>query len=150
MSMFRFHSSLFVAITAGALLLAPIPGASAHHHGGDGGSSGPFGTGPVHGPGSTHTPIIYHPVHGPGSSHNPVSASIIRDRHPRPLRSNLIANRCQRDWNAPGCIVRDHRRPQPRPNPGRLSYCQLHWGAPGCDTGVHGRGGPDQGRHHLN
>jgi hypothetical protein len=29
-------------------------------------------TGPVHGPGSSHNPIVYHPVHGPGSSHNPI------------------------------------------------------------------------------
>jgi len=27
---------------------------------------------PVHGPGSSHNPIIFHPVHGPGSSHNPI------------------------------------------------------------------------------
>jgi hypothetical protein len=27
---------------------------------------------PLHGPGSSHNPIVYHPVHGPGSSHNPI------------------------------------------------------------------------------
>jgi hypothetical protein len=27
---------------------------------------------PVHGPGSSHNPIINHPLHGPGSSHNPI------------------------------------------------------------------------------
>ena len=27
---------------------------------------------PVHGPGSSHNPIVYHPLHGPGSSHNPI------------------------------------------------------------------------------
>ena len=27
---------------------------------------------PVHGPGSSHNPIVFHPVHGPGSSHNPI------------------------------------------------------------------------------
>jgi hypothetical protein len=26
----------------------------------------------LHGPGSSHNPIVYHPVHGPGSSHNPI------------------------------------------------------------------------------
>jgi hypothetical protein len=29
--------------------------------------------GPLHGPGSTHNPIVRHPpLHGPGSSHNPI------------------------------------------------------------------------------
>jgi hypothetical protein len=29
--------------------------------------------GPLHGPGSSHNPIIAHPpLHGPGSSHNPI------------------------------------------------------------------------------
>ncbi len=28
--------------------------------------------GPLHGPGSSHDPIVYRPVHGPGSSHNPI------------------------------------------------------------------------------
>lgn len=29
--------------------------------------------GPVHGPGSSHNPIVRHPpLHGPGSSHNPI------------------------------------------------------------------------------
>jgi hypothetical protein len=28
---------------------------------------------PVHGPGSSHNPIVWHPpLHGPGSSHNPI------------------------------------------------------------------------------
>jgi hypothetical protein len=27
---------------------------------------------PVHGPGSSHNPIVRHPVHGAGSSHNPI------------------------------------------------------------------------------
>ena len=41
--------------------------------------------GPVHGPGSSHNPIVYHPVHGSGSSHNPILATqpVVRDhRHP--------------------------------------------------------------------
>lgn len=112
MSIFRSNPSFFVAITAGVLLLAPIPGAVAHQHHGGGGGGGPFGTGPVHGPGSSHTPIIYHPVHGPGSSHNPVSAPIVRD-HRRPPRRppSQAALRCRHHWNAPGCNVRDHRTP---------------------------------------
>jgi hypothetical protein len=29
--------------------------------------------GPLHGPGSSHNPIVRHPpLHGPGSSHNPI------------------------------------------------------------------------------
>jgi hypothetical protein len=42
---------------------------------------------PLHGPGSSHNPIVYHPVHGPGSSHNP----IVRHCPPR------------------GTVVHDHR-----------------------------------------
>jgi hypothetical protein len=26
----------------------------------------------VHGPGSSHNPIVRYPVHGPGSSHDPI------------------------------------------------------------------------------
>jgi|SRR5579872_1057976 len=42
---------------------------------------------PLHGPGSSHNPIIYHPVHGPGSSHNPIVSTA----------------------NSPPGTVRDHR-----------------------------------------
>jgi len=35
---------------------------------------------PVHGPGSSHDPIVYHPVHGQGSTHNP----IVFTPHPKP------------------------------------------------------------------
>jgi hypothetical protein len=45
--------------------------------------------GPLHGPGSSHNPIVYHPVHGPGSSHNPIVVST--SKYP------------------PGTVVRDHR-----------------------------------------
>jgi hypothetical protein len=44
---------------------------------------------PVHGPGSSHNPIVRHPVHGPGSSHNPIVVST--SKYP------------------PGTVVRDHR-----------------------------------------
>jgi hypothetical protein len=50
---------------------------------------GPFGTGPVHGSGSSHNPIVHHPAHGPGSSLKPVATS--------------------------GPVVRDHRTPLLRP-----------------------------------
>jgi hypothetical protein len=46
------------ALLAGTLIFASLGSAYA---------------GNVHGPGSSHNPIVYHqPVHGPGSSHNPI------------------------------------------------------------------------------
>jgi hypothetical protein len=53
-------------LAAGAMLFIAFDGAQAH--GGRGYNPRP----PLHGPGSSHNPIIYHPVHGPGSSHNPI------------------------------------------------------------------------------
>ena len=47
-----------LAVAAAAVSLVSVGAASAH--------------GSVHGPGSSHNPIIFHPVHGPGSSHNPI------------------------------------------------------------------------------
>jgi hypothetical protein len=44
---------------------------------------------PLHGPGSSHNPIVHRPVHGPGSSHNPIVVST--SKYP------------------PGTVVRDHR-----------------------------------------
>jgi hypothetical protein len=42
----------------------------------------------LHGPGSSHNPIVYHPVHGPGSSHNPIVRSpgktVVRDHRKKP------------------------------------------------------------------
>jgi hypothetical protein len=62
-----------------------------HHHSGDANnSSGTTSKVTVHGPGSSHNPIVYHPVHGPGSSHNPIV--------------NKSGNTL-----APGTVVRDHR-----------------------------------------
>jgi hypothetical protein len=43
---------------------------------------------PLHGPGSSHDPIVYHPVHGPGSTHNPIVRSpgktVVRDHRKGP------------------------------------------------------------------
>ena len=50
---------------------------------------GPTFSEPVHGPGSSHNPIVHHPVHGYGSSHDPIVVST--SKYP------------------PGTIVRDHR-----------------------------------------
>jgi hypothetical protein len=70
------------AIAALALATLAAPGALAANQGGNSHASPP-----LHGPGSSHNPIVYHPVHGPGSSHNPIV------RHCRPL----------------GTVVHDHR-----------------------------------------
>jgi hypothetical protein len=121
MVMPMLKTSLFVAaVAASVLFLAPIPAAFAHHHHDDGGGGGPSGADPVHGAGSSHNPIIYHPVHGPGSSHNPVTAPVVRDhRRPQP-RPSPIAQRCRRHWNEPYCNVHDHRTPPPIPCYGDL------------------------------
>lgn len=93
MSILRGNSfPVVVAIMAGVLFLL-VPGAFADQHGD--GTGGPFGTGPVHGPGSSHNPIV--------------AATIVRDhRQPRP-RPDPKAYSCGLNWNAPGCNVRDHR-----------------------------------------
>jgi hypothetical protein len=53
---------------------------------------------PLHGPGSSHNPIVYHPKHGPGSSHNP----IVVPKRP--------GNRCQIRTPYPcGTVIHDHR-----------------------------------------
>ena len=67
MARFANPARLAVVFATGAtILLTALDGAQAH--GGRGGINHP----PLHGPGSSHNPIIYHPVHGPGSSHNPI------------------------------------------------------------------------------
>lgn len=70
-----------------------------HHHTG----TGPGGLGTVHGPGSSHNPIVYHPGHGPvvRDHRRPVPAPVVRDhRTPPPVR----------DHRKPS-VVRDHRMP---------------------------------------
>lgn len=65
-----------------------------HHHYG----SGPGGLGTVHGPGSSHNPIIYHPV-------------TVRDhRRPPQVRDHRTPPQV-RDHRTPP-LVRDHRTPQ--------------------------------------
>ncbi|MCO5131271.1 MAG: hypothetical protein M9932_11975 [Xanthobacteraceae bacterium] len=116
--------ALLVAAGGGA-----APAYGGWHHGGSGGG-GPFGTGPVHGAGSSHDPIIQHPRLGPGASLHPVAVPgpVVRDhRRPSP------AGDCQNNWYSPNCAneVHDHRRPQPRGD-SRLTYCRHHWNASGC------------------
>ncbi|HKS87115.1 MAG TPA: hypothetical protein VJR71_16680 [Pseudolabrys sp.] len=73
------------------------------------------GFGPLHGPGSSHNPIIdhpvHHPIHGPGSSHNPVvvPVTVVRDHRTPPPRVHHYP--CVR-FTDHGCgPVRDHRTP---------------------------------------
>ena len=65
----------FQALAAALVLTAICAGAADAGVTKPGGSSNkvlPF-PGPLHGPGSSHNPIIAHPpLHGPGSSHNPI------------------------------------------------------------------------------
>ena len=81
------------AASAVAVLVAANAGAAwaEHHHQHGSDSGGMTSKVPVHGPGSSHNPIVYHPVHGPGSSHNPIVS--------------------KSGGNAPaaGTVVRDHR-----------------------------------------
>jgi hypothetical protein len=67
------------------IVLSAVPGWSGghHHHHGDSAYSPP-----LHGPGSSHNPIVRHPLHGPGTSHNPI------------LKKKCVAR---------GTVVHDHR-----------------------------------------
>lgn len=83
-----------------------------HHH------KKSAGLGPVHGPGSSHNPIVYHPVHGPGSSHNPVivPVTVVRDHRQPPPRhgGGGSKERLCREGHLSYCApdhVRDHRTP---------------------------------------
>jgi hypothetical protein len=66
------------ACAVAALLTATIlsvAGAAANvtKPGGTGARKDPGIHGPLHGPGSTHNPVVRHPpLHGAGSSHNPI------------------------------------------------------------------------------
>ncbi len=87
----------FVAASAVAILLAANSGSAlaGHHGNSDTNSNGGSTTSkpPLHGPGSSHNPIVYHPVHGPGSSHNPI------------VKTGSSTKNCM----ARGTVVRDHR-----------------------------------------
>ena len=86
-------------------------------------------TGPVHGPGSSHNPIVYHPVHGTGSSHNPIINPTVRDHRGDPARPVVTTPNCK-SFAYGGCgghpghsknnpVVRDHRN-DPIPRLGNL------------------------------
>ena len=57
-----------LAIAAATLIATGNAHARGHHD-------------PVHGPGSSHDPIVFHPVHGPGSSHNPIIVQPVQPVH---------------------------------------------------------------------
>ena len=65
-----------LAMAAVALMLAATgvaPGTAAYAHTQKGGTPVKSRHPVLHGPGSTHNPIVRHPpLHGPGSSHNPI------------------------------------------------------------------------------
>ncbi len=54
---------------------------------------------PLHGPGSSHNPIVYHPKHGPGSSHNPIVVQPGRGGSPCGIRTPYPC----------GTVIHDHR-----------------------------------------
>lgn len=79
-------ASAVAVLLLGASSGAALAGHHHHHHCdncGSGSNQNPIiaqpgsglvnpGPPPLHGPGSSHNPIVYHPVHGLGSSHNPI------------------------------------------------------------------------------
>ena len=77
------------------------------------------GTAFAHGGGSGHSGGTEHhdhptmagnpPLHGPGSSHNPIvtPVTVVRDHRTPPPRPNRYCNH----HNIKGCEVRDHRTP---------------------------------------
>ena len=71
------------------------------------------GNPPLHGPRSSHNPIVYHPVHGPGSSHDPIvtPVMVVRDHRTPPPRGGARPNHRCNSHNITGCEVRDHRTP---------------------------------------
>ena len=80
-----------------------------HHHHHKSASNGPGGLGPVHGPGSSHNPIVAHPpkVPKPVVTVGPVK--------PPPPQHYVRHLRCDRDhrttaWGTPISNVHDHRQ----------------------------------------
>jgi hypothetical protein len=116
--------SLLAALTlAGSLALSAVAGEalardSDHDRGGDRQHSGDSShdgdhhdgdhqhkpTVPVHGPGSSHNPIVYHPVHGPGSSHNPIVYHPVHG--PGSSHNPIVVSTSK---YPPGTVVTDHR-----------------------------------------
>jgi hypothetical protein len=69
----RTRAGLFSLTLATGIML--VVGRGAYALNGTGGGRGFPSHPPLHGPGSSHNPIVKRPpVHGPGSSHNPIVA----------------------------------------------------------------------------
>jgi hypothetical protein len=116
-----------VAVLLASAAISVAASQSGYAHGGHGGSSHP----PVHGPGSSHNPIVYHPVHGPGSSHNPIVYHPVHG--PGSSHNPIVYNP----------VVRDHRHP-PQCSGGFHPHCRPMLGnAPGgvIVTATGSRGG---------
>ena len=67
----------FTLLSAVAISMVLAAGTCAYALGGPSGSGGRGYHPPLHGPGSSHNPIVKRSLHGPGSSHNPI---VIRRR----------------------------------------------------------------------
>lgn len=127
---------LFGIALANAVFFAAATGdaLAAQHQGGH----GPGGLGPVHGPGSSHNPIVFHPRR--------IRPPIVK---PGPAKAPPF-------YICPGCA--DPNRPPGTPiteDSGGKHCTFLNGYNGGCDpnipdTGVHGSGGLGHGRHHLN
>jgi hypothetical protein len=77
---------------------------------------------PLHGPGSSHDPVVYHPpvkpiskpVAGAGPA-KPAGTTVVRDHRtppPRPHGPGRVNPHCNKG-DITGCTVRDHRTPPP-------------------------------------
>lgn len=80
----------FAAAAAVAILLGAAGGALAGHHQDNGKSN--TNSVPLHGPNSTHNPIVRHPPHQPGTIHDPI-----------------VKTGSKRHCVARGTVVHDHR-----------------------------------------
>src|ERR1700730_10220319 len=111
--------TLLTATLAASVVLFAAGGAYAHGHDRD-----DYDRPPLHGPGSSHNPIIYHPVHGPGSSHNPIiyNPPIVRDHRGSGLQGDV---RDHRGMNgAPGGVtVSGGGTVVPQPPCGHYYHC---------------------------
>jgi hypothetical protein len=85
MSIKSFQPTGLFIVSALAIMLATASSAAPAGHNRHDNCSGNCGSAkpppPLHGPGSTHNPIVRHPLHGPGTSHNPIVKSGGTTRH---------------------------------------------------------------------
>jgi hypothetical protein len=106
------RASLFIASAVAIMLAAvPIAARAGHHHHDNCNGNSNCGSAkpppPLHGPGSSHNPIVYHPVHGPGSSHNPIVRPPPHGSGSKPVVKT--GNGTKRHCIPRGTVVHDHR-----------------------------------------